>query len=37
VVSAFLSAVQAGEVRPMVPREGRITLPEIEARTARRR
>jgi putative nucleotidyltransferase with HDIG domain len=37
VVSAFLSAVQAGEVRPMVPREGRVTLPEIEARTARRR
>jgi putative nucleotidyltransferase with HDIG domain len=37
IVSAFLSAVQAGEVRPMVPREGRVTLPEIEARTARRR
>ncbi len=37
VVSAFLSAVQAGEVRPMVPREGRVTMPEIEARTARRR
>jgi putative nucleotidyltransferase with HDIG domain len=37
VVTAFLSAVQAGEVRPMVPREGRVTLPEIEARAAGRR
>jgi len=37
VVTAFLIAVQAGEVRPMVPREGRVTLPEIEARAAGRR
>ena len=37
VVTAFLRAVQAGEVRPMVPREGRVTLPEIEARVAGRR
>jgi len=37
VVTAFLRAVQAGEVRPMVPREGRVTLPEIEARAAGRR
>jgi putative nucleotidyltransferase with HDIG domain len=37
VVTAFLRAVQAGEVRPMVPREGRVTLPEIEARAAARR
>ncbi len=37
VVTAFLSAVRAGEVRPMVPREGRVTLPEIEARAAGRR
>jgi putative nucleotidyltransferase with HDIG domain len=36
VVTAFLRAVQAGEVRPMVPREGRVTLPEIEARAAGR-
>jgi putative nucleotidyltransferase with HDIG domain len=37
VVTAFLRAVQAGEVRPMVPRPGRVTLPEIEARAAGRR
>jgi len=37
VVTAFLRAVQAGEVRPMVPRGGRVTLPEIEARAAGRR
>jgi putative nucleotidyltransferase with HDIG domain len=37
IVTAFLRAVQAGEVRPMVPREGRVTLPEIEARVAGRR
>jgi len=37
VVTAFLRAVQAGDVRPMVPREGRVTLPEIEARVAGRR
>jgi putative nucleotidyltransferase with HDIG domain len=37
VVTAFLRAVQAGDVRPMVPREGRVTLPEIEARAAGRR
>jgi putative nucleotidyltransferase with HDIG domain len=37
VVTAFLSAVQAGEVRPMAPREGRVALPEIEARAAGRR
>jgi putative nucleotidyltransferase with HDIG domain len=36
VVTAFLHAVRAGEVRPMAPREGRVTLPEIEARAARR-
>jgi putative nucleotidyltransferase with HDIG domain len=37
VVTAFLRAVQAGEVRPMAPREGRTTLPEIEARAVGRR
>ncbi len=37
IVTAFLRAVQAGEVRPTVPREGRVTLPEIEARVAGRR
>ena len=35
VVTAFLRAVQSGELRPMVPRE--VTLPEIEARAAGRR
>ncbi len=37
VVTAFLRAVQAGEVRPVAPREGRAALPEIEARAAGRR
>jgi len=37
VVTAFLRAVEAGEVRQMVPREGRVLLPEIEARAAGRR
>ena len=37
VVTAFLRAVQAGDVRPMVPREGPVLLPEIEARAAGRR
>jgi HD-GYP domain-containing protein (c-di-GMP phosphodiesterase class II) len=37
VVTAFLRAVQAGEVRPMATREGRAALPEIEARAAGRR
>ncbi|HLX07136.1 MAG TPA: HD domain-containing phosphohydrolase [Thermoanaerobaculia bacterium] len=36
VVTAFLRAVQAGELRPSAPREGRGALPEIEARAARR-
>jgi HD-GYP domain-containing protein (c-di-GMP phosphodiesterase class II) len=35
VVTAFLRAVQSGELRPLVPRE--ITMPEIEARVASRR
>jgi HD-GYP domain-containing protein (c-di-GMP phosphodiesterase class II) len=37
VVTAFLRAVQSGDLRPMPPREGRVTLPEIEARAAGRR
>jgi putative nucleotidyltransferase with HDIG domain len=37
VVTAFLRAVQAGDVRPPAPREGRFNLPEIEARAAGRR
>jgi putative nucleotidyltransferase with HDIG domain len=37
VVTAFLRAVQAGDLRPMAPREGRLALPEIEARAAGRR
>jgi putative nucleotidyltransferase with HDIG domain len=40
VVTAFLRAVQSGDLRPMppvAPREGRKTLPEIEARAAGRR
>jgi putative nucleotidyltransferase with HDIG domain len=35
VVTAFLRAVQSGDLRPMVPRE--VTMPEIEARAAGRR
>jgi putative nucleotidyltransferase with HDIG domain len=35
VVTAFLRAVQSGELRPTVPRE--VTMPEIEARAAGRR
>ncbi len=37
VVTAFLRAVQAGDLRPIAPREGRLALPEIEARAAGRR
>lgn len=37
VVTAFLRAVQAGDLRPIPPREGRLAMPEIEARAAGRR